>query len=362
MFIVAITSCSNVLAQGDYIEYDSIFQSGVKLVKGTNRDNAKYIKQTLGDQEKIFYPEDLKSYGFKKGFSYFSRNISVNGATKKVFLKRISKGKINFYTYYDKNSKLLFYETDSTLSFLSHDKKETISNLEDQFSDNAWVQSQVTLVKYNEKSVARLADMYNQEKSRPLPFKRIGIIVGLNSTNLIVPFGLTGRIDEDIKSSRDQSVSVGIFVDLPIEMSFFSFNTGLSYSVSNYSYSWTANERDYDMLVNLSSIDVPLLLRYTYPTRKMRPFVNGGVAINYNLKNDYQSYETTYVQNIIVIDDSDFGTILSEGLFGLSFGLGSQYHLNPRNIISVELRYDRLYTSEVTLEKSHLSLLFSFSI
>lgn len=361
LIVIVIIPLHNLYSQKkDYIATDSSLNSGIKLIEGTARDNAQYIRLKSKNQEKKYFPKDLTKYRLK-GTVYISKNISILGQTKKVFLKRLEHGKITLYYYTEEGISTYFLEKDSSV-FVEISKGNNFQKkLSDNTSDFNWNSEQIRLVRYNKNSLSKLISMYNNGKNRPLPYPRFGIITGYRSTSLTIPVSMRVEQLNDISFTPNSTASYGVFADLPIGMSYFSFNTGIMFSKSRFSANSRNSQSDTDVLVNLSSLNIPILIRYTLPTLVWRPFFNTGGIYSYQLKNESKIYESYIDQNVITINEVDQESLISANMLGYSIGVGLQRNISYRKIASVEIRFNQFPGSENTLQKRQFDILISFS-
>lgn len=344
-----------------YITTDSSLTSGGKLIQGSPRNNAQFIHLKRGNGALKYSPEQLTEYGLNNGTVYKSKNISVSGNNKKVFLERLEHGKISLYYYTEKGFNTYFLERDNTV-FVEINKDDDFRKIiSKNTSDFIWKAEQVQLVNYNRKSLSKLISLYNNGHNKPLPFPRFGISGGYSSTSLGVPSTISYEQLNRISFTPGSSVSFGFFGDLPIEMSNYSLNVGVNFSKSGFSVSSGSPQSDVDVVANITSVNIPFLLRYTIPTLVWRPFINAGGIYSYHLKNESKIYESSIDQNVITINEVLQYSLISEGMFGFSYGLGLQRNLNYRKIVSAELRFNQLYGKETTLNKSQLEIFTSFS-
>lgn len=344
----------------DYIATDSSLTFGIRLIEGKAVDNAQFVRVKREDSEIKYSPEQLIEYGFKNGTVYKSKNISISGQNKKVFLERLEHGNISLYYYTEKGIKTYFLERDSTL-FMEISKDNFQKRISEITSDLEWKSDQVKLVNYNGKSLSKLISLYNNGYNKPLPFPRFGIISGYSRTSLKVPSAMFNEKLNGIYFTPSSSVSFGVFADLPIEMSDFSFNVGVDFSKSGFSVNSRNPQADVDVVVNITSLNMPVLLRYTIPTLVWRPFINAGSIYSYHLNNESKIYESSIDQNVITIHEVLQESLISKSMLGYSFGLGLQRNLNYRKIASAELRHNQLYGSKNTLNKRMLEILINFS-
>ncbi|MEL7146554.1 MAG: outer membrane beta-barrel protein [Bacteroidota bacterium] len=346
--------------KSDYIATDSTLRSGINLINSIPKDNARFIRLKKKDGNVTYNPNQLSEYGFRNGTVYVSKSIPVSGRSKQVFLERIASGKINLYYYRANGIRTFFLERDSTI-FTEVEKGEEFRKVIAQYTnDLEWTADQVRLTKYNRKSLAKLIALYNKGLDKPMPFIRVGLIAGLNSTYLKTPSGISIERWKDVSFSPGSSFTFGIFGDLPIDMSNFSFNIGLHYAKSGFSSTLSDAQSDVDVIINYTSLSVPILVRYTLPNPGWRPFINAGGIYSHLLRNESIIYEFNFDQNTITTT-KEATQLLNNHRPGLAIGLGIQRQLQRRKTTSVEFRLNHLPGNDNTLHQQHLEILTSFS-
>ena len=347
--------------KSDYIMTDSLLSVGVKLKAGTAKENAQFIRMKKEDSEISYSPEDLTEYGFKNGTVYLSKNISLSGQSNKVFLERLEHGKITLYYFIAKGIKTYFLEKDSAV-FIEISKDDFRKHLLKYTSDYEWKGEQVRLVKYNRKSLSQLVSMYNNGNNRPLPYPRFGVILGYSRTSLNIPTGMSNEHLEEVSFVPGASALIGVFADLAIAKSYFSLNTGVNITKNGFSVNSASPQSDVDVVINTTSLNVPVLLRYTLPTLGWRPFINAGGSYLYHLTNKSSLYRSSIDQNVITINKVQQQPLISTSMVGYSLGIGLQRNLDFRKIAAAELRLNQFPGNDITFQKTQLEIIASFSL
>ena len=347
--------------ENDYIQTDSAVTLGIYMVNGLPKQNAQFIAVKRKAGEIRYYPEQLTGYGFRGGPEYISRSITVNGKPKRVFLERISKGRINLYYYTEKGFKTYFLEKDSTVFVEIPGRYDFRAPILEHTSDFEWKANQLQLARYDRNSLKKLISMYNRDINRPLPFPRVGVTAGYSVMNLAVPEDLNVTGATFLSFSPCSSPQVGIFADLPVRSSDFSVNTGVYLSKHGFSANSVTSLSDVDVVVNLISARLPVLLRYTVPTLTWRPFVNAGGIGAWHLKYRRDIYESTIIENSIIINEGESSSSSSHVSIGYSVGAGLQFNLNYRNATSLEVRYSQLPGIKRESDMSFTEVLLSYS-
>ncbi len=361
--VVISLSIHSAFSQINYIATDSTLHSGIKLIEGTARENAQFISVERNKQVVKYTPIEIKEFGFKNGRTFVSKNILISGISKKVFLEKLVSGTLTLYYYIEKGKETYFIEKDSAVfTEISKDNGIFKKIIAQNTTDCKWVADKIKLVKYRKRSLSKLTAFYNNCEDGTFAYIKFGVIAGYNRAMLILPKKLTNESLTDLSFPSSSSLLIGIYADMPILMSNFSVNAGVNFTKNGFLANMRSPESDVDAIVNISTFDVPVLLRYTMPNVKYRPFANIGGVFSYHIKNTNQIYISSINEDVISIHDLNTETFLDDYLIGYTMGVGFQYNLNYRKTITAELRYDYYFGSQNTLNMSHIKALIGFSL
>ena len=369
LFLVIISLFSlKSFAQRGFYQTDSIAKIGVKIVDGGKISNAQWCIEDRKDSLLRFSPYEVTKYGFNKGKTYVSKEINFSGITKKVFLEQLTEGKIILYFYAEQKFVTYFIEKDST-TFLELPKENKTDNsnfqkqLQELTADFPDISNNTKLVKYNRTSLSRFVNDYTNRLNRPFPHFRFGITGIYEMTK----FSLTSNQNipslDKIPFSYESSFSGGLFIDVPLFVSYFSLHPEIQYSQYSYSYFTKTDDKDIDFLANISSIKVPVLFRYTFPSKKVRPFANAGGVFAYNIKNENALYETTFAGNQIEINNLGNTPLIPSFQAGISAGLGAEFKINFQHSLFFEIRYNQFINDQLSnsLRSTDLQFITSFN-
>ena len=346
--------------QNDYFATDSTFSSSVKLISGRDIVNSQVCQIEKNGTVIEYSPYEVTEYGFKNGRVYIAKEIELAGSPKRVFLERLNEGKLSLYYYKGKEAELFFIEKDSTsfVELLKRDaqNQDYLAHLASYTGDCENVADARKLVSYNKKSMSRFITRYNRCELKPFPHFKYGVLAGYESAQLILlnralyPDGLIdiNLYDEEyFKNNYDGGCSVGLFIDNPILASDYSIHAELLFSKHTYSYKNTFDNKGVGFKASLSSLKVPVLVRYAYPSNKIRPFINAGLVGTYHINNQSLLYKTEITENNQVEKMPDNKRpLMSDILFGYSVGGGLEFKLNYKNALFLEVRYDNQYNTE----------------
>lgn len=344
-----------------YIADDSTVSIGLKLIESSPKNNAQYIKSKKKNEVVTYSPNDLREYGFKDGTIYISKDVSIAGSSKRVFLERLTHGKLTLYYYTEKGINTYFLQQDSSL-LVEIPKEDFQRSIKEYTKDFDGVSKQIKLLRYRKKSLSKLVSMYNLDTYKPLPYPRFGITGGYRATALKVPSPGPLEQLEGISFSTHTSFSFGVFGDLPIAMSYFSVNLGIDFSKAGFTVSSQRSQREVDLLINTTSIHAPVLLRYTLPSFGWQPFLNIGGVYTYHFQNESELFESTRDGGVLIINEVLQEPLLSDNMLGYVAGIGIQRNIDIRKVASMEIRFSRFPGNASTLQKNLFDVLVSFSL
>jgi opacity protein-like surface antigen len=350
-----------ISGQKDYFSTDSTISIGIKLVDGGNALNSRFCQVKERNNIIQYSPYEVKEFGFKDGRVYLSKEIQLSDSTEKVFLERLYKGRASLYYLKNKGIRTFFVERDSSffveISKINKDNFNYQKQLLDFTLDCSNVKDAINFVNYNKKSLSRIIKRYNNCELKPFPHFRYGLIVGYEIAKLIP---VSDNSNEDINYfdfSYDGGFLSGLFIDWPISVSYFSLHTEFYYSRHGYSYNKFVDNKDLDFVVNISSLKLPVLIRYTYPSNKFRPFINAGGIVTFNTRNENLLYKTTIQNNTIEINDTQNTSFIGKYQSGYSVGAGIEYSLNPQRSLFIEVRYNNLLDNVRIFNESVINLM-----
>ncbi len=361
--LALLLSALIVKGQNEYFSTDSTSSYGIKLVDGGDIINSQLCQVKKGDKIIQYTPYEVKEYGFKDGRVYISREIYIADSSKMVFLERLYKGETNLYYYKGKSIKTYFIEKDSTVfvEIPKEDKTEKHYSelLLNYTADCPNVSDACKLVSYNNKSISKLISRYNNCELKPFPFLKYGLFFGMVQSKLVLNSNSSDEVLFNTSFKNDNNLYLGLFVDAPISASDFSVFTSFGLYQSSFSSNTLSDSYDADVLINQTTIKVPLMIRYTFPSLNFRPYFNIGFNYSYNLRNESIIYKAELNNNIIQYQTPIKEDLIYDHQFGYACGMGIQYHLNYKRILFVEIRYNKEYSmkSEDMFNKNTLEII-----
>lgn len=377
-FLFIFIASFNAFSQYSFFRTDSTSSSGLKIVDNGPILNAMQCEviEKENTKSKIYSPYTVNKYGLDDGRVYVSKYIQIGDSTKKVFLEQLVKNKTSLYVYNAKNTKIFYIEKDSSslieLSKYDKENNDFRVNLSKITNDCENVKDAVKLVDYTNKSLSKLINNYNDCIGKPFPVIKYGFIVGYGFRDLeVVADGLykhNGYIKDKFKSlinnKYEASILPGAFIDLPIAMSCFSLHADIYLSKYRYSFTNTSESEILDFVANTTSIYLPILMRYSFSGKTLRPFVNVGLNNTYNLQNSTVFYETPTDPDYISLQSVDRNSYISKFQPGFTAGAGIECKLNYKHSIFIEFRYNKQFgiSDTDTFNNTQMDLLASINI
>lgn len=333
--------------QSDYFKTDSTSSIGVKLVDNGEASNSRFCTVKNGEKTDVFSPYQVKEYGFGDGRVYVSRKIQLPDSAQSVFLEILVKGKKTLYYYRGKQLKTFFVGNDSTLFVeLPKNNAAKTGNYRDQLrqltTDCPKTVDALKLVNYRKRQLAEFINRYNDCERKPFPYLKVGLTAGYNLMKLSPTNNRLEATLNKMDYTNSGVFTVGLFVDQPILLSDFSLHAELYYAKYGYSYNKMIDSKDVDFVANISSLKIPFMIRYSYPSNRIRPFINAGAIAANNFKNKILLYNATITGNTIETTSMQDISPSQKYQVGYTFGGGIEYNLNYRNHLFIELRYSKL--------------------
>jgi len=349
-------------AQNSYYETPETINSGAIIINGKGDNNFRFC-QVLEDGKIIrLSPDEVTRYRIKDGPEYFSREIAVADTVTRVFLERLNEGKSYLY-YYLNDGKIRFYwEKDGTELYPVPENDATDENALAGFlvmvtSDCPEMAETAGLVRHNRIHLTKFINAYNECSPITFPKVSYGVLAGV-STKKLTPSPNNADIYLDYFDFNSvPALSAGAYVNIPIALSNVSLQVELLYNQHKFSYSTTAEDIDFELTGKLNSLKMPVLIRYSLPADKFKPYFIAGPVLELNIRHDFTLYQTS--GEVGVLPESDYSPYVKDLMKGFAAGCGVEYKLTGKLSAVLELRYDFLsnFSAGSYLNNSGLSLL-----
>jgi len=333
---------------------DSI--SGLVKYGAEKKNTAHSVFKEPGKSKVSFSPDDIVAYGFYGDKQYISMEIpSMKG--KKVFVKVLSKGPINLYEY-----RSIFLVKKDSLMELPLPKSKTVETESGMRTrqDNTYKGLLNFLVsdckmsaddsKYDEKDLTNLINNYNRckgvepiyKKPRPIFKMNYSAFAGYTSSNMTMDmFG-------PVTFNPSKSITGGVAIELSSPRIFDKvlFIVEGWYVKGFYqSYTKTSSGSDVvhsDIIMDFTSIKLPIGFRYNFLKENSTPYIKGGLMVSFLTGSSIttiQERETT--AGTVTTSESYGGYDLQKQPKGFWLGIGYNKTMFRNMQMFVEIRYEK---------------------
>lgn len=354
LLVVPFFLSFGLYAQNGYVIIDKSTTIGENIVDNGAVQNSKICTIERYDTSIIYTPYDIWGYGIEGSKSYISKEILIDSTFQKVFLEILENNETSLFGFEDEIGPRFFIGKDSS-ELIEIYKNETDSKL--HYSDTlssllnncTLITQEHKYVPFKKSSLARFIKNYNDCKYSPYPRFRFGAQIAYHVYKYIIKD--YDKISENINLTTFGGFSYHLFIDQPINASYFSLHLELSYAKKAYARNMKYKLVEYDFVSNVSTISIPILFRYDHPSNKFLLFFNMGGLINFNKQSDHMMSEYKYVEEDVYVTVSPHNYIRKRQV-GYAFGGGIEYRFGIKYALQAELRYNRL----LSLDKYELGL------
>ncbi len=345
-FFILLFLITPVFSQKQYFITDSgRLVVGRKIIDGGDVMNSSYCQVKIKKGITRYSPYQVFEYGTNDGRKFFSKTVTEGDSSFRIFMEKIVSDSIRLYRCWISGEKTFFIERDSAY-FHEIPKSDVSGNesynaqLREISADCKNVQEAAGLVKYTTSGMKRFFREYNKCLFRPFPFIRYGITAGYESIKLMDQHGLLNDMD----FHNDGGLIFGLFLDYPLFTSYFSVQSELYYSRHSFSYNIVTAEKDMDLTGSISSVKWPVLVKFSVPLHKNLMYVNAGFlsALNYKVEGYY--YNSSIQGDQIEIQDKQEVSLVTKFQKGYCAGAGMAIRLDYRHYLTMEFRYEKLYS------------------
>jgi len=363
IFFLLITN--NVSGQKDY-KNGYIITNNIDTIYGlinlrSNYHNRKVceFKKNTDTISELFSPRDIRAYMIDNGKFYISKNITVNDTVRKVFLEFLLDGIVDLYYYKEFDDEFYFIEKDSTMYQLSNEATEVfiddvryiqnsnryIGVLSYLFQESPGLSGKINNTVFEYKSLVKITKDYHDNVCND--YKCIDYTKS-TKTNIYLEPNI-GLINSwmGLKSSSDLSYDIkpviGInFRIIPVKIHYlWNFLVGINYSTNYFKHDFKnklfdKGNKTFRIEMKYSIIRLPIMLEYSFPTKKLQPFLSVGynnvfiLNPDYDVRQVYSYFGTEYTGGTI---DTDFRNYQ----YGFLSGLGVRYKINDGSRIYLKV-------------------------
>ena len=330
-------------AQNGYIITDNGRRDNMTIMDLGDLNNARFCKVNENGKWVLYTPKDIREYGLSNGIVYVSKEIQTGDSGNHAFLERLQQGKVNFYYYMDTLGVTSYYfEKESNgMIEITRQNSDGLSfrkQLSAITSDCPEFSNALKLVVYKKYPLSVLIARYNDCELKPIPIFRYGLNAGYNMVKLI------RVVDDDIPYyfdlQYDGGYTLGLFADRPLLAGNFSMHPELYYTRLRMSYNSLMADKDVDLVSNMSFLKMPVLIRYSLPAKRIRPFINLGGMLSVTIRNNTLMYQTKITGDIVEILAEKEPVPINPVSIGYVIGGGVEFKLNDRHSLFLEIRHN----------------------
>lgn len=337
----------------------------VGLIKnnGKNANSLKCIFIEESKSERItYFPNDIKAYKFTTGKYYISKTIASRD-NEKMFIEFLFDGIKDLYYYSDisgdhylieniesdlielKNEKMIVtavnrqagissYYSELTPAKYEKESKEYIGVLKNLFIDGPATMKKVESISLSQNSLVDIAQDYHNEvcpdevctnytkRNTKVEF-RYGPIAGISFSQISYKAtGASFNLDF-LPQGKSSGITFGAFINMrdPTFSEKFSMQLEMAYNKAKFS-----SDISY---LNLSTLKIPVLFKYTLPFKEIQPSAMIGMAYNRFL--NFENYTKDY---------GFINLVSGESQYCLVAGIETAWKSSETSSIFFHLRYE----------------------
>lgn len=317
---------SLLFAQKDFCTTSVATFTGIRLTDGGDL-NFK-VCQIKGDKGIRYTPDQIVSYGFSDKRFFKSFTIDVKGRQERYFLQLLIPGKVNLYYAVVEGEKKYFL-TDSIQtnpvevpSLLKNDQ----SFVGKMLADCPPALKNIPFVRTRKNDLMRYIKDYNSCTDRPLLRNRYGFQLGATSYNMTaVDYRWLYPVPGNLNF---MGYSFGAFADIPFSSINLSFHPELNFEHFSTTKAFLSDD-NYDLVLNSTSVSIPVYLRYTVLKNFLSPYFQAGPVYSRSIHNSKTLYQYDVVGKEIFTSIID-SRVLQDNMAGYSFGAGVISHYGSK--------------------------------
>lgn len=332
----------------------------IKLRSNYLNNRSCNFKKVAEDSPELLSPSDIKAYKIENSKFYISKIISLRDTNRVVFLEFLLDGIVNLYYFKDIVEEYFFIEKDNTLYELSNERKiitkdydqffwnsnQYIGALSYLFKESPELSDKIKKTGFSYKSLIKITEDYHNNVCKEYECinytKSTKIKICLEPNISLVNSWMGLKTSTDL--AQNTKLAIGInFKFNPVKVfHLWNFLVGINYSSNHFNGDFEnqlffTTPRTYRIEAKYSIIRVPIVLEYSFPAKKIQPFLSVG-------------YNNVFILNpeadIKVVFDNDLiGETVGELDFqkyqcGLLSGIGVRYIINDKSNIFLKSDFE----------------------
>ncbi|MBN1790030.1 MAG: outer membrane beta-barrel protein [Bacteroidales bacterium] len=300
-----------------------------------------------------YRPDQIKAYGFDHG-RYFE---SKRKGRKLAFMECLVKGKTSVYIDPGKDKSTVYLEEASSgfyqlkrgnnqFAGVDYDARDIAEKVKTSALES--VEPSQSFAQTPEVTLFKDFSVTNTKSTQ------IGIAAGYQFLTVGIPGTVFSKYFTDAEYNASFRPSIGIFLNKRLlkNSNLLSLDLAVLYLKDTYygysTYEYLDAIYNNDILIDLSSVQVPLSLKFRFGKGKIHPFFKAGIYTSLDMDASFIRYEDRLEGGTEVYSDrySEYNPGPERGLQG---SLGLEWHIGSARILSLEAGYQRgkseLYSS-----------------
>lgn len=321
------------------IKHDTIFG---QIDYRSNNKNYESCLFSINDSSTLFGPNQINGYGFLKD-KFFSSSIVKNAFVESLILGKISLFRMG-NTYYIRKDHGEIYELSSKQIEIQIDNKKVLKDdnkwrgiiaylVSDRLPNSNNVTKELAL---NEKNLTKLIVRYNKSaKDDFIEFKRhkpwtkveIGLSLGVAKTDIHIK-DETHLLYYLSDSYQSVNPTIGFILALssPRIIENLALQSEIHFIKSYFSALVELNAHSinefYDTYINLTTLSIPISIKYSVPLKKYTFYFQGGLNYNYNIEAKSKLLKERVYHNTVTTFPETIAFDINTNQIGLWGGIG----------------------------------------
>ena len=320
------------------------------------------FKQHTDSPTEIYTVEGIKSFRIENQKYYIAKEVTIDSVKRKIFLEFLVEGIVNLYYYRDKVDEFYFIEKDNAIYPLSNkdlevirtsgnpyenpDKKYSLKSnqykgiLTVLFQASPEVQNKIRFTPFDYKALINITKDYHNavcKDQKCIDYTK----VTSHSLTIEPNIGIvssTLRLKSSSNSTKDLQLTFGFNLRFtPRKINYhWNYLIGFSYSTNSFKPTdfenqiFTKNTLTYQIRMNYTILKIPLMVEYSFPAKKIQPFVS-------------IAYENIFILNP-VYEVREYGGLLDSKFrryqYGFLGGAGIRYKINDKSYIQLKTDFE----------------------
>jgi hypothetical protein len=299
-------------------------------------------KKDKDAEEETFMPGEIKAYRIENHKYYLFKAVEINGQTGSYFLEYLVSGITDLYYLNNPESEYYFIEKEGKLILLSNatimrenvdgttyafPSNQYIGVLKYEFRDAPELSKEINNTSFSYKSLIDITKKYHNSICKDyvcIDYSR-SVKTSLRFESYIGMINSWIGMETSDEHIYDASPLMGFNFDIkPAKiLQRWGLQIGLNYANCNFTgvfgnSLYTDIERSFKVHAAYSMIGLPLMIEYSFPVRKIQPYLSAGYHNIFVINPEWYAHRTEYEWWTI---DSDF----RDYQFGLLLGAGFRF-------------------------------------